>query len=136
MISVAILVHKLYIIRSIHVTSLTIPLHAPCVCCSFFSHMKQLEYINFSSNSLSTFPPILGSPYLRCLLLHSNLLSSLPAMPTLPHLRTLDLACNQFENVPDISNFPRLEFLDLSGNAKLTISKASIKLLKYVCYCY
>ena len=94
--------------------------------------MKCLEYVNFSSNSLSSFPPIMGSPRLRCLLLHSNQLSSLPAMPTLPHLHTLDVACNQFENVPDISSFPRLEFLDLSGNTKLTISKASIKILKYV----
>ena len=94
--------------------------------------MKQLEYVNFASNSLSTFPPIMGSPRLRCLLLHSNHLSSLPVMPTLPHLHTLDLACNHFESVPDLSNFPRLEFLDLSGNTKLTISKASIKVLKYV----
>ena len=99
--------------------------------CRFFSRMKQLEYVNFSSNSLSSFPPIMGSPRLRCILLHSNELTSLPAMPTLPQLHTLDLACNQFEAVPDLSRFPRLQFLDLSGNTKLSISKNSIKTLKY-----
>ena len=93
--------------------------------------MKELEYVNFSNNSLSSFPPIMGSPRLRCLLLHSNHLSSLPEMPSLPHLHTLDLSCNQFEGVPEISSFPRLEFLDLSGNVKLTISKSSVKVLKY-----
>ena len=98
----------------------------------FFSRMKHLEYVNFSSNSLSSFPPIMGSPRLRCLLLHSNQLSSLPDMPSLPQLHTLDLACNQFEVVPDLSSFPRLQFLDLSGNIKLSVSKNSIKSLKYV----
>ena len=95
----------------------------------FFSHMKQLEYINISSNSLSTFPPILGSPRLRCLLLHSNQLTALPAMLPLPQLHTLDLACNQFESVPDLSSFPRLQFLNLSGNVKLSVSRNSIKML-------
>ena len=98
----------------------------------FFTHMRELEYINLSGNFLSSLPAILGCPHLQFLLLHSNQLPSLPSFPTLPHLRTLDISCNQFETVPDLSSFPHLLYLDLSGNSSLSVSKETARKLGYV----
>lgn len=108
-----------------------------CVVCHFhvirfFTHMRELEYINLSGNSISSLPAILGCPKIQFLLLHSNQLPSLPPLPTLPYLNTLDLSCNQFEALPELSSFPHLQFLDLSGNSSLSISKETAKKLRYV----
>ncbi|KAG7951815.1 hypothetical protein I3843_12G027400 [Carya illinoinensis] len=92
-----------------------------------FSHLKKIQFLDFSHTSIKRLPFLcnLGNlENLTRLLLHDCKLTILPSF-ILEKLKILDLSMTKIRSLPfDFGNFPNLELLDLSDASKLvTIPK-------------
>ncbi|KAG6621201.1 hypothetical protein I3842_Q029200 [Carya illinoinensis] len=87
-----------------------------------FSHLKKIQFLDFSHTSIKRLPFLcnLGNlENLTRLLLHDCKLTTLTSF-TSDKLKILDLSKTEIKSLPsDFGNFPNLELLDLSYTSKL-----------------
>lgn len=87
-------------------------------------NMPYLEYMNFSSNLLTTLPNNFDkAPILRSVSFNSNLLTEIPStLLNLPKLQTLNFINNKIKYFPDIIDLPKLKTLKVYNNSIYSLS--------------
>lgn len=85
------------------------------------SNLRNLEYLSFFENKLTSVEELGNLPKLKTLDLTGNKISSIKGLEKLKSLESLDLASNNLTSVEELQHLKKLESLDLSDNRLTSI---------------